>query len=430
MAMANVADILARRGLRVLMVDFDLEAPGLEQFFRINHDGVRRSPGLLDLLLDYKRSMSMGGHGDTRFREVSRYIVPVFPSLSGGGGLHLLPAGQRHDPEQLARYALSLRTFDWQDFYYHWQGERFFEWLRRALTPEPYDLVLVDSRTGVTEMGGVCGYQLADTIVMLCAANHQNVNGTASMLRDFRSPAVEALRRDRALDIVVVPARIEQGDPALLEEFFGRFDEAFSMLVPPELDGRGIGFRDLTIPYEPLYAFEEQVVSDPGQACRLRAAGRRGGAAGGAPGLQWRASVRAGTWARGVAGPGAGPVRRRQAFRRLRRLPLCERGHGRPAAGLLPHRARPAGVQRRRPARRHRLAGGAGGIPVPQQGAGAGAGARGTGRVPEAPSGPGPADLAAGGGHAGGAGAAPRRRQRRAGGGGAGALPGGGPAPR
>ena len=33
MAMANVADVLSRRGLKVLMIDFDLEAPGLEQFF-------------------------------------------------------------------------------------------------------------------------------------------------------------------------------------------------------------------------------------------------------------------------------------------------------------------------------------------------------------------------------------------------------------
>jgi MinD-like ATPase involved in chromosome partitioning or flagellar assembly len=33
MALANVADILCRQGARVLMVDFDLEAPGLEQYF-------------------------------------------------------------------------------------------------------------------------------------------------------------------------------------------------------------------------------------------------------------------------------------------------------------------------------------------------------------------------------------------------------------
>ena len=59
MAMANVADILARRGLRVLMIDFDLEAPGLEQFFHTNIEGVRRHPGLVDLLLSYKQSMSV-----------------------------------------------------------------------------------------------------------------------------------------------------------------------------------------------------------------------------------------------------------------------------------------------------------------------------------------------------------------------------------
>lgn len=33
MAIANVAELLYSRGLRVLMADFDLEAPGLEQFF-------------------------------------------------------------------------------------------------------------------------------------------------------------------------------------------------------------------------------------------------------------------------------------------------------------------------------------------------------------------------------------------------------------
>jgi len=54
-----------------------------------------------------------------------------------------------------------VRSFDWQDFYFNWEGELFFEWLRGQLVPERYDLVLVDSRTGVTEMGGICAYQLA-----------------------------------------------------------------------------------------------------------------------------------------------------------------------------------------------------------------------------------------------------------------------------
>ena len=59
MALANVADSLARAGLRVLMVDFDLEAPGLEQFFQIPQRQARGHRGLLDLLLSFKWSMSV-----------------------------------------------------------------------------------------------------------------------------------------------------------------------------------------------------------------------------------------------------------------------------------------------------------------------------------------------------------------------------------
>lgn len=263
MALANVADHLSRQGLRVLMIDFDLEAPGLEQFFfrpeeAERRDAVRRQTGLLDLLLAYKEAMSTAG-GSGGFRELERFVVPIFPSRPGGGRLDLMPAGQRHTPDQLARYALALRSFDWQDFYFNWEGDLFFEWLRRSLLPGLYDLVLIDSRTGVTEMGGICGYQLADTIVMMCGANHQNVDGTASMLRDFRSQPVEDLRRGRALEIVVVPARVEQKDEALLAAFRTRFDQRFAALCPPRLGARGLALRDLAIPYDPQYAFEERV---------------------------------------------------------------------------------------------------------------------------------------------------------------------------
>ncbi len=263
MALANVADILSRRGLRVLMIDFDLEAPGLEQFFYRGTEGeqrdaIRRQTGLLDLLLAYKEAMSVAG-GAAGFRDVERYIAAIYPRRPGGGRLDLMPAGQRLSPEQLARYALSLRSFDWQDFYFNWEGDLFFEWLRRALVPERYDLVLVDSRTGVTEMGGICGYQLADTIVMMCGANHQNVDGTSSMLEDFRSQQAAGLRRGRALEIVVVPARVEQKSDELLEAFYLRFGQRFAALLPQPLKALGLTFRDLAIPYDPLFAFEERV---------------------------------------------------------------------------------------------------------------------------------------------------------------------------
>ena len=46
MALANVADILARRGLRVLVIDFDLEAPGLERYFQVEKTAALANPGL------------------------------------------------------------------------------------------------------------------------------------------------------------------------------------------------------------------------------------------------------------------------------------------------------------------------------------------------------------------------------------------------
>ena len=271
MALANVADILARRGLRVLVIDFDLEAPGLERYFQVEKTAALANPGLIDLIQSFKKSLSGADSIDdsAQFRQLERFIFPVFQRpLPNGGELHLLTAGQREPAAQYRQYALAVRTFDWQDFYYNWEGEAFFEWLRVELARPAngrlaYDVVLVDSRTGVTEMGGVCAYQLADVIVMLCAANHQNVEGTREVARDFRSDSVRALRRGRALEMVIVPARIEQRDDDLLEKFNQRFNEFFRNEEPAVFAEAGLSFSDLTIPYQPEYAFEEIVVSDP-----------------------------------------------------------------------------------------------------------------------------------------------------------------------
>ncbi|MEV7285350.1 AAA family ATPase [Streptomyces sp. NPDC093252] len=281
MALANIADQLARSGMRVLMVDFDLEAPGLEHFFPIDQDRVRDREGLLDLLLAYKYAMSMassepvdGTDGEEdAFRDLDRYLSTVYPPRSDGGRLDLLAAGRRLTDDQINRYGAELRRFDWQDFYFVWSGELFFEWFRRTCA-ERYDIVLVDSRTGVTELGGVCAYQLADTVVTLCAPNLQNLDGTAWMVRHFLSPQVRRVRGDRPLEVLVVPARVDQQDTALLDSFAARFHHAFDAYTPDPLPAAGLRFWDLQIPYEPAYAFDEQVITDPSRAAERRGLAR------------------------------------------------------------------------------------------------------------------------------------------------------------
>jgi cellulose biosynthesis protein BcsQ len=58
MALANLAELFYRSGSRVLMVDWDLEAPGLERFFPINMEQVLGSSGVMDLILRYKKQMT------------------------------------------------------------------------------------------------------------------------------------------------------------------------------------------------------------------------------------------------------------------------------------------------------------------------------------------------------------------------------------
>jgi formylglycine-generating enzyme required for sulfatase activity len=268
MALANVADVLAQRGLRVLVIDFDLEAPGLERYYPINYGHARAQPGVIDLLLAFKASLTSAVDHvpELDFRQLDRFILPVYPSTQSGGALSLMSAGRREPAEAMRQYALHVRSFDWHDFYFNWEGAAFFEWLRKRATSGEgaFDVVLVDSRTGVTEMGGICAYRLADAVVMLCAANQQNLSGTRSVADDFKSSSVIALRNDRPLDLVVVPARIEQRDPALLERYKHGFSELFQRDTPPRLRELGVSFESLAIPYEPEYAFEERVMSSPG----------------------------------------------------------------------------------------------------------------------------------------------------------------------
>jgi hypothetical protein len=70
MALANIARWFYERGLHVLMVDWDLEAPGLEAFFESPTEpgqdtaslpdsaarlDIKGKPGVVDMLLQYKR---------------------------------------------------------------------------------------------------------------------------------------------------------------------------------------------------------------------------------------------------------------------------------------------------------------------------------------------------------------------------------------
>ena len=175
MALVNVAVELAQRGRRVLAVDFDLEAPGLDTFntFRAR----KRRPGIVDFVAEY---LDTG-----RAPEVERFVHESKGVGENGGGLHVMPSGEQH-----ARYATIFREIDWFDLYERRDGYLLFEDLKAQWEQfvKP-DYVLIDSRTGHTDTGGICTRQLPDAVVVLFFPNDQNLRGLSTTVQDIRSEA-------------------------------------------------------------------------------------------------------------------------------------------------------------------------------------------------------------------------------------------------
>lgn len=286
MALANIAELLYARGLKVLMVDFDLEAPGLERYFNVPRAVTRPREvlsrrGVIDMLLSYSELNSLlrfapsqetaprAPDGDFVFphpvEPLKEFIAPIYEKNSLGGELSIIPAGRR-DGNEFTAYAQRIRSFDWDDFYENRDGEAFFEWFRREAEAVA-DAVLIDSRTGVSELSGACTYLLADTVVMFVAPNQQNLDGTAMLADSLSNPELIEQRR-RPLSLLFVPSRVEYGELKLFDEFARRFKEMFGdTLNAAGQVVEGASFDDLKLIYLPYFSYMEKVaVREPESA--------------------------------------------------------------------------------------------------------------------------------------------------------------------
>jgi hypothetical protein len=291
MALANIAEWFYQQGARVLMVDWDLEAPGLESFFYKNEDdlkSIRAKEGLIDLLLEYRKLYALaartgeGGDHDEIMSVATSRLKPLkdwLHTIHGAEpddairrkGLWLLTAGRREG--RFAEYAEAVHDFNWAELYDDYQGEQFFQWLRTLASPQFEghrfvgrafaDVVLIDSRTGITEMGGVCTQELADVVVAFSAPNLQNLAGTEAMLRSFRRPEILEAREGKP-EVIIVPSRVDASEIDSRNRFEHRLRSVENEFLPSILQSLKGSFWDLKIPYVPRFAYEEALtIQDP-----------------------------------------------------------------------------------------------------------------------------------------------------------------------
>ncbi|MDA8130393.1 MAG: AAA family ATPase [Elusimicrobia bacterium] len=163
LALVNVAHSLAMKGRKVVILDFDLEAPGLDtmlEFQKSNHDGK----GVIEYISEYKQKAVP----PKNLREYTREVI-----VRGSGSIVLIPAGKKD-----SSYQVELSRLDWKDFYRKKDGFYFIENLKSQIKKEfNPDYVLIDSRTGLTDIGGVCTLHIPDMVVLLFGLNKQNLEG-------------------------------------------------------------------------------------------------------------------------------------------------------------------------------------------------------------------------------------------------------------
>ncbi len=298
MALANIACVLAERqraakGKGVLMIDWDLEAPGLHRYFRHTAGGKKRGPartennydlepGLIDLFYELDRliTQQLESRNDqaadprvslsTSEKRAHKVIEDVdlekYTKPTNIDGLSLIKAG-RFDSKSPNEYAERVNKFNWEELYK--KSPHLIRVLAETLAKE-YAYVLIDSRTGVTDISGICTMMLPEKLVMVFTPNFQSLNGCLDQVRratDYRKESGDL----RPLLVFPLASRIEASLADLRRDWrFGNperdtlpYEPEFRKLFADVYDEEGIVltkyFDEVQIQHVPRYAYGEEI---------------------------------------------------------------------------------------------------------------------------------------------------------------------------
>ncbi|WEH18237.1 FxSxx-COOH system tetratricopeptide repeat protein [Streptomyces sp. VNUA24] len=267
MALANAAWILAANGKRVLAVDWDLEAPGLDRFFQpfLDQSVLASTTGVLDMITDYCWAATTGGPRTgpwhREFARVEQHAVSLGPERHGlsfpeGGSLDFLSAGRRN-----REYSAMVSSFEWDNFYERLGGGQFLDALREDMKAS-YDYVLIDSRTGLSDTADICTIQMPDVLVDCFTLSGQSLDGAAAVAR-----SVEGGQHKRRIRVLPVLMRIDEGEKRKVDAGRALARLRFEGL-PRGSDGEELGSEQqdaywgaMEIPYVPFYAYEETLAT-------------------------------------------------------------------------------------------------------------------------------------------------------------------------
>jgi len=281
MALANVArcasSTIDRSSQRILVIDWDLDAPGLHRFFpKVQSGGGAAAPGLID----YFKLLRLQLESDRQFADAlwndnaletyaARVPIDEFVIRNAAPNIDLMLAGQFND-----KYQETVLEFRWPEFY-----EKYSVAIRlfRELITSRYRYCFVDSRTGYTDISGICTALMPEKLVALFVPNEQNLEGLLKMIEiavEYRRGSDDS----RPLSVFPVASRIDNAEQNEKQSWLRRFQYAFeglfTRLYGSECD-LTVHFDKVQLPNVSYYSYGERVAmldEDRSQTGSLRSA--------------------------------------------------------------------------------------------------------------------------------------------------------------
>lgn len=223
LALSNIANRLSELGQKVCMVDFDLEAPGLNFKFKRHKQSKNIELGLVDYIYDFS-------HNNILHKSIKDYVIDLNPGKNSFKDISLIPAGDVNNVE----YWKKLSKIDWYNLFYEKgsKGVKFFLDLKQKIKEELQpDFLLIDSRTGITDIAGITLKLLADQAIILSVNNEENLFGSKKIISSLLNVNNNLNKKEIEINFILTrcPFSFDEKEKELviLEKLRKDFHDAF-----------------------------------------------------------------------------------------------------------------------------------------------------------------------------------------------------------
>ncbi|UEQ78195.1 KGGVGR-motif variant AAA ATPase [Chryseobacterium arthrosphaerae] len=217
---------------KVVIVDCDFEAPGFTNFFLTNPRETNQRQGFVEYFFDKE-------NGFSDKHKLENYTWKVDARFSGLGSIHIMPAGNLNTTineddyfkSDLNHYIEGLSRIDFtNEKYIIKKFKDILEDLNDSLKP---DIILIDSRTGFSDMLGIAAFKLSKMVLGFFRNDAQSLPG----LHFFIENLIENEKLEPCLINSILPESL-----SLKKQLFKSFEDDVQNIISQQAPESELSF--------------------------------------------------------------------------------------------------------------------------------------------------------------------------------------------